>query len=95
MWCAGGARPRRPPATTSRNRTPTAAFDPEKGIRQFVVGTGGVNFHGFGTVKANSEARNADTYGVLELTLHSSSYEWRFVPEAGGAFTDSGSTACH
>jgi hypothetical protein len=33
--------------------------------------------------------RNADTYGVLKLTLHPSSYDWQFVPESGKTFTDS------
>ena len=43
----------------------------------------------------NSEVRNGVTYGVLALTLHADSYDWRFVPEAGKTFTDSGTTACH
>jgi hypothetical protein len=46
-------------------------------------------------LKPNSQVRNNTTYGVLKLTLHSSSYEWRFVPIAGKTFTDSGTTACH
>ena len=37
--------------------------------------------------------RQNDTFGVLFLTLHPASYEWRFVPEAGETFTDSGSGA--
>lgn len=32
----------------------------------------------------NSEVRNADTYGVLKLTLHKTSYDWEFVPEDSG-----------
>jgi hypothetical protein len=44
---------------------------------------------------ANVEARQNDTYGVLKLTLHATSYDWEFVPEAGKTYTDSGSTACH
>jgi hypothetical protein len=66
-----------------------------KGIREFIVGTGGRMRHAFGTVRANSQVRNNGTWGVLELTLHAASYDWRFVPVAGGAFTDSGSTRCH
>ena len=62
---------------------------------QFVVGTGGVFFTGWSKVKPNSEVRQNDTFGVLALTLHPTSYEWRFLPEAGGTFTDSGSGACH
>ena len=43
------------------------------------------------TVPANSETRNSGTFGVLKLTLHPTSYDWQFVPEAGKTFTDSGS----
>jgi hypothetical protein len=70
-------------------------LDAANGIRQFVVGTGGANHTTFPTRKPNSEVRNADTFGVLLLTLHSTGYSWRFQPEAGGRFTDSGSEACH
>jgi len=76
-------------------QTPAGAADPVHGIRQFVVGTGGKNHYGFGTPLANSEVRNDTTYGVLKLTLHPNGYDWQFVPQAGGTFTDAGSTACH
>jgi acid phosphatase type 7 len=76
-------------------QTSSELADPAQGIREFVVGTGGRSHRGFGTIRANSEVRNSDTYGVLKLTLHASSYEWQFVPEAGKAFTDSGTTSCH
>jgi hypothetical protein len=46
-------------------------------------------------VKANSEVRNADTFGVLELTLGASAYKWTFRPEAGRSFTDTGIGSCH
>jgi len=66
------------------------------GIREFVVGTGGAGHSSFSsTIAANSQARNASTYGVLKLTLHASGYNWQFVPERGATFTDSGSTGCH
>jgi Calcineurin-like phosphoesterase len=65
------------------------------GIRQFVVGTGGKSHYGFGAAIANSEVRNSTTFGVLKLTLHPTGYNWQFVPEAGGTFSDIGSTACH
>jgi hypothetical protein len=44
---------------------------------------------------ANSEVRDAATYGVLELTLHPTSYVWQFVPVAGQSFSDNGSASCH
>ncbi len=69
--------------------------DPAKGIREFVVGTGGREHYPFGTPIANSQVRDNTTFGVLELVLHQRSYEWGFVSEVGGSFTDSGTTACH
>jgi hypothetical protein len=75
---------------------PNGKVDSEHGIREFVVGTGGKNSHRvFGATKPNSEVRQADTFGVLKLTLHAKSYVWEFVPEAGKTFTDSGSGTCH
>ena len=74
---------------------PDGTRDDALGIRQIVAGTGGKSHYGFGTIKANSEVRNSDTYGVLKLTLHATAYEWHFVPEAGRTFTDAGSQACH
>ncbi|HVW34371.1 MAG TPA: metallophosphoesterase, partial [Acidimicrobiia bacterium] len=76
-------------------QTPDGVADPLYGLREFVVGTGGNSHYGFGPALPNSEVRNGDTYGVLQLTLHPGSYEWRFVPEAGRTFTDSGTTGCH
>jgi len=70
--------------------------DPERGIREFVVGTGGAEHYEFRrTTVSGSEVRNNDTFGVLKLTLHEASYEWQFVPEAGRSFTDHGAGRCH
>ncbi len=68
--------------------------DDARGLREFVVGTGGKNHTPINVVQPNSEVRNTDTYGVLQLTLKPGSYDWRFVPEAGKTFTDSGSANC-
>ena len=76
-------------------QTPDAVADAAHGIREFVAGTGGKSHRPFGITKANSEVRNADTYGVLKLTLKPKGYDWQFIPEAGKTFTDSGSGACH
>ncbi len=65
------------------------------GLREIVAGTGGVNHDGYVTRLPTSEVRNASTYGVLKLTLRSSSYSWQFIPVAGESFTDSGTTRCH
>ncbi len=75
---------------------PDGKPDAKRGIREFVVGSGGKNSHRtFGPPKPNSEVRNADTFGVLKLTLHASGYDWEFVPQAGKSFHDSGSGSCH
>ena len=71
-----------------------ATYDPAAGIRKFVVGTGGRSLGGV-TPSPNLEVSNAQTFGILRLTLHALSYDWEFVPEAGAAFTDSGSAFCH
>jgi hypothetical protein len=76
-------------------QTPAGAADPARGIREWVVGTGGANHTSLATTFANSEVRNASTYGVLKLTLHATSYDWRFVPIAGSSFSDSGTGSCH
>lgn len=64
------------------------------GIIEFVVGTGGAERRPFGTIKPHSLARNATTFGVLRLTLHAGSFDWRFVPESGKTFTDAGARSC-
>ena len=77
-------------------QTPTGAADPQRGIREFVAGTGGSESgYSFGTPKPNSEVRNSTTFGVLKLTLSAGGYSWQFVPVAGRTFTDSGSATCH
>src|SRR3954453_15155361 len=65
------------------------------GIREFVIGTGGKSLLAMGVVKANSEVRQNSAYGVMELTLHDNGYDWRFKPEPGQPYTDTGSGACH
>jgi hypothetical protein len=76
-------------------QTALGSADPARGLREFVVGTGGRSHYSISTVRPNSEVRNSDTFGVLKLVLHPRSYDWSFVPEAGGTFTDAGSAACH
>jgi calcineurin-like phosphoesterase family protein len=77
-----------------------AAQDPNgradaKGLREFVVGTGGFSHHPFFAVQRNSQVRNNATFGVLLLTLRQAGYAWRFAPEAGASFADTGSGSCH
>ena len=74
---------------------PTGVADPARGIREFVVGTGGKNYYPLSAPVANSEVRNAFTFGVIKLTLHPTSYDWEFIPEAGKTFSDAGHGVCH
>lgn len=73
---------------------PDAVEDRVRGIREFVVGTGGTTMRPFEELAANSELRATGIFGVLKFTLHPGSYEWEFIPTAGD-FRDSGSAACH
>jgi hypothetical protein len=75
-------------------QNPNGQADSSRGIREFVVGTGGAGLYPFPTIQPNSQVRNNTTFGVLKLTLHSTSYDWQFVPIAGQNFTDSGSANC-
>jgi acid phosphatase type 7 len=75
-------------------QNPDGKLDGARGIREFVAGTGGKNHRPFATPLPTSESRNADTFGVLKLTLRPNGYDWEFVPEAGKTFHDSGSGSC-
>jgi hypothetical protein len=76
---------------------PRGRADPERGIRQFVVGTGGGG--GEAPISSdpitNSEVRTDGIDGVLELTLRPKGYEWEFIPVGDESFTDSGDSQCH
>ncbi|MBZ5541388.1 MAG: metallophosphoesterase [Acidobacteriia bacterium] len=76
-------------------QNPQGRADPQGGIREFVVGTGGRSHTPLGRPTKNSEVRNADTFGVLKLTLAQGRYTWEFLPEEGQTFRDSGSGTCH
>ena len=75
-------------------QTAEGVADAEKGIRQFVVGTGGKNHYSISTAQPNSEVIDGNTHGVLKLELYAGGYDWAFVPEAGATFTDAGSATC-
>jgi hypothetical protein len=66
-----------------------------RGIRQFVVGTGGAPLTGFSVASPNSQVRDGSSWGVLKLTLMPDAYDWQFVPVAGRSFSDGGTDTCH
>jgi alkaline phosphatase len=65
-----------------------------RGLRQFIVGTGGASLYPFTRSDARVQRRSAASYGVLRLVLRPGAYEWRFLATRG-TFRDSGRTACH
>ena len=73
---------------------PKGKPDPEHGIREFVVGTGGAGVYRFKKVAKNSEVRQWQSYGVIKFTLHPDSYDWEFVTAKGEPFEDKGSAQC-
>ncbi len=74
---------------------PNGLWDTRRGVRQFIVGTGGANHTSIVSIAPGSEVRNAVTFGALKLSLRAGAYDWRFLPAAGGTFTDSGTSTCH
>jgi hypothetical protein len=73
---------------------PDGNEDRDRGIREFVVGTGGAALRGFVEPQPNSELRVAVSHGVLRLTLRPRQYDWAFIT-TNATFTDSGSAPCH
>jgi len=75
-------------------QNPDGQLDPEHGITQFTVGTGGRDLKGFFPVQENSQIRLSKWFGILKLELGPNSYVWEFVAE-NGQILDSGSGQCH
>jgi acid phosphatase type 7 len=76
-------------------QTPSGSQDARRGIREFVVGTGGADPYPTGPGLATTEVQQAGVYGILRLTLFDGRYEWQFEPAGDGTFTDHGSGDCH
>ena len=73
---------------------PEGNADPRRGVRQFIVGTGGRELRRIGRGRPNSELRSRETYGVIRFRLLEDRYEWEFLPVEGSDFTDSGEGVC-
>lgn len=73
---------------------PDGRADLVRGIRQFVVGTGGAPLYPLQASRPNSEVKGS-AFGVLSLTLRAGAYDWEFIPAEGSAFRDSGTNVCH
>jgi hypothetical protein len=70
-------------------------IDQTRGMREFVVGTGGGPH--YQAVLPIPESRKIITsqWGVLRLKLGANRYYWRFLSTPNGRVLDSGSSACH
>ena len=74
---------------------PDGRIDRERGIRSFVVGTGGRSLYRLVDPRVGgSEVADARSYGILEMTLRPDGYDWEFVGVDGTEFTDGGSDTC-
>ncbi len=75
---------------------PSGTRSSARGIRQFIVGTGGApGGSQKGPDEPRVQAKKVDAPGVLKLKLGSGFYHWKFVPVAGRNYTDSGMARCH
>jgi hypothetical protein len=73
---------------------PNGSEEPERGIRSFVVGSGGASLHNAVEDESGSEEHDSTTYGVLRLVLEPTRYSWEFLGAGPGSFTDSGDEEC-
>ena len=84
----------RPQLRTLRAPEPERAAPTRTGSVSSSSAPAAASHYTSGPAIANSEVRNDSAFGVLKLTLHPGSYDWRFVPVAGRRFTDFGSNTC-
>lgn len=73
---------------------PAGKVDPSRGLREFVVGTGGAALRDFVDIKRNSVVRASGAHGIIRFVLRPAGYEWRFISTTG-EFSDIGSGTCH
>jgi hypothetical protein len=83
---------------------PSGNADPRRGIREFIVGTGGEDLDTVTPATPNLEAWADQYYGVLKLTLKPNGYAWDFEsaqlsPNApagtASSYSDTGSASCN
>jgi hypothetical protein len=68
--------------------------DDAKGVRQFVVGTGGVELTGFPRQAPNSAYREM-VQGVILFELQPNSYSWQFISPQPPQYRNNGNGVCH
>ena len=65
-----------------------------KGVREFVIGTGGSQLEEFVTTQPNSLVRYVAGWGVLRMNLSAGKYSWKFLPVLGAVSADTGAANC-
>jgi protocatechuate 3,4-dioxygenase beta subunit len=73
---------------------PDGSADAQNGFTSIIVGSGGIGGGGLENKHPRSVTGNGDTRGVLKMYLYDDSFAWKFIPQAGKTYTDSGSVAC-
>jgi 3',5'-cyclic AMP phosphodiesterase CpdA len=73
-------------------QNPNGVSDPQRGIREFVVGTGGAELYRFARSQPNIETY-VSSFGILKLTLLQGSYDWQFLA-VDGSVPDAGHDVC-
>jgi hypothetical protein len=82
---------------------PAGNADPQNGIREFIVGTGGESLDTVLPGTPNLQAWSDEYYGVLKLTLKPGGYDWDYesamvdpkFPAAPSTYSDAGSASCN
>jgi hypothetical protein len=73
---------------------PNGRPDSVRGVREFVVGTGGTSLTGPVRMRLGSEMQGAN-WGIIRFDLSPGSYRWQFISVSGESFADSGIAMCH
>ena len=69
--------------------------DPKRGLREFVVGTGGRPHYPVVAHVAGIQKAVTNHWGVLRLQLSAKGYRWQFLATPTGTTLDSGAGNCH
>ena len=64
------------------------------GIREFVVGTGGIPEYNTNNHGPQQAKFIMNEFGYLKLSLGDKTYSWEFIPTSGGTAKDAGSGSC-
>lgn len=72
----------------------TAGAPSAEGVREFIIGTGGVGHYTNGTPKVGSVARIETEFGYSRFQLFAHGYSWDFINDKG-QILDSGTAPCN